>query len=168
MNHPLKAKIAKIARQTGLNWVDALSLALMHYRTQTHSEIHPLPHEMPTGRPMLNPALRGLYEESSVLQYSSSAKRKAENLCKTTDSYTQINLLAGTTLSEEPGTRRRATKSCKSWRCGLHQDILKWNEPRRSGSFEVTQVTPTEVKVRDIDTWYHLNHCTKVPNREMP
>lgn len=28
--------------------------------------------------------------------------------------------------------------------------------------------TPTAIKVRGNDTWYHLNHGTNVPNRELP
>ncbi|XP_034146322.1 uncharacterized protein LOC117593883 [Esox lucius] len=39
----------------------------------------------------------------------------------------------------------------------------RWNEPRREGPYRVTQATTTAVRVEGSDTWYHLNHCTKVP-----
>lgn len=38
VNGKLKAKIAKVCSHMGLNWVDALPLALMAYCTQIHSK----------------------------------------------------------------------------------------------------------------------------------
>lgn len=32
----------------------------------------------------------------------------------------------------------------------------------------MTKATPTAVKVKDSNTWYFLNHCTKVSNRQLP
>ncbi len=39
----------------------------------------------------------------------------------------------------------------------------KWNEPRREGPYKVVRATPTAVQVEGSTTWYHLNHCTRVP-----
>ncbi|XP_052425984.1 uncharacterized protein LOC127968690 isoform X2 [Carassius gibelio] len=39
----------------------------------------------------------------------------------------------------------------------------KWNEPRREGPYTVVRATPTAVQVEGSTTWYHLNHCTRVP-----
>ena len=39
----------------------------------------------------------------------------------------------------------------------------KWNEPRREGTYKVVRATPTAVQVEGSTTWYHLNHCTRVP-----
>ncbi|KAL0188415.1 hypothetical protein M9458_015514, partial [Cirrhinus mrigala] len=39
----------------------------------------------------------------------------------------------------------------------------KWNEPRREGPYKVTATAPTAVQVEGSNTWYHLNHCTRVP-----
>ncbi|KAL1263455.1 hypothetical protein QQF64_006194 [Cirrhinus molitorella] len=39
----------------------------------------------------------------------------------------------------------------------------KWNEPRREGPYKVTAATSTAVQVEGSNTWYHLNHCTRVP-----
>ncbi len=39
----------------------------------------------------------------------------------------------------------------------------RWNEPRREGPYTVVRATPTAVQVEGSTTWYHLNHCTRVP-----
>ncbi len=41
----------------------------------------------------------------------------------------------------------------------------KWNEPRREGPYKVVRATPIAVQVEGSITWYHLNHCTRVPKR---
>ncbi|XP_048842896.1 uncharacterized protein LOC125715434 [Brienomyrus brachyistius] len=38
----------------------------------------------------------------------------------------------------------------------------KWHEPQREGPFKVTRATATAVQVEGSNTWYHLNHCTRV------
>lgn len=55
----LKVKIVKICQETGLNWVDAIPLELMHYTTQAHSKTHLTPHEMLMVRPMPGSNMRG-------------------------------------------------------------------------------------------------------------
>ena len=50
VNGILKAKINKICQDANLNWVDALPLALMCYRSQESRITHLSPYEMLTGR----------------------------------------------------------------------------------------------------------------------
>ena len=62
VNGILKAKINKICQDANLNWVDALLLALMCYRSQESRITHLSPHEMLTGRRMPVPQIRGQSE----------------------------------------------------------------------------------------------------------
>ncbi|KAL0150966.1 hypothetical protein M9458_053693, partial [Cirrhinus mrigala] len=48
-------------------------------------------------------------------------------------------------------------------RDGVSSRSRKWNEPRREGPYKVVRATPTAVQVEGRTTWYHLNHCTRVP-----
>ncbi len=43
----------------------------------------------------------------------------------------------------------------------------KWNEPRSEGPYKVVRATPKAVQVEGSTTWYHLNHCTRVPKGRM-
>lgn len=40
---------------------------------------------------------------------------------------------------------------------------MKWNEPRREGTYKMVRATPKAVQVEGSTSWYHLNHCTRVP-----
>ena len=51
-NGILKAKIAKICKLPNLNWLDAMSIALMHMRSQINHTTHLTPHEVPKRRTM--------------------------------------------------------------------------------------------------------------------
>ncbi|XP_055718703.1 uncharacterized protein LOC129811434 [Salvelinus fontinalis] len=42
----------------------------------------------------------------------------------------------------------------------------KWDQPRREGPYEVAAATKTAVQVKGSKTWYHLNHCTRVPTEK--
>ena len=70
VNGNLKAKMNKICVDTGLNCVDALPLALMHYRMQENRVTHLNPHEMLTGQPMPVPRMRGPYGEHSLTHWN--------------------------------------------------------------------------------------------------
>lgn len=63
-NGTLKAKITKMCASSGLNWVDALPLALS-CRMETNRSMHLTLHGMITGRPMPAPTLGGLYNGPS-------------------------------------------------------------------------------------------------------
>ncbi|XP_057184227.1 uncharacterized protein LOC130550742 isoform X2 [Triplophysa rosa] len=58
---------------------------------------------------------------------------------------------------------RRSSMCNRSWRQSLRVFRKRWNEPRREGPYTVIPVTPTTVQVEGRNTWYHLNHCTRVP-----
>ncbi|XP_046899564.1 uncharacterized protein LOC124483259 isoform X1 [Hypomesus transpacificus] len=57
-NGTLKAKLAKICAATKLNWVDALPIALMKYRSQEHRITKLTPHQILMGRDMPVPEYR--------------------------------------------------------------------------------------------------------------
>ncbi|KAK3511759.1 hypothetical protein QTP70_021782 [Hemibagrus guttatus] len=40
-----------------------------------------------------------------------------------------------------------------------------WKEPRREGPFKVVLTTPTAVKVKGKEYWYHLNHCCRAAEK---
>uniref|UniRef100_A0A3P8THQ1 Murine leukemia virus integrase C-terminal domain-containing protein n=1 Tax=Amphiprion percula TaxID=161767 RepID=A0A3P8THQ1_AMPPE len=44
----------------------------------------------------------------------------------------------------------------------------KWFNERREGPFEVVRSTGTAVQVKRSPTWYHLSHCVKAPQGEVP
>ncbi len=81
INGTLKAKLNKICASTKLNWVDALPIALMSYRMQTHRSTHLTPHEMLTGRPMPAPQLRGPYKGPSLEQLQDELKAYETTNC---------------------------------------------------------------------------------------
>lgn len=60
-------------------------------------------------------------------------------------------------------TNRRAGKS-NGPSVYLSMFSRKWNEPRREGPYKVIRVTLTAVQVEGSVMWYHLNHCSRVPN----
>ena len=39
----------------------------------------------------------------------------------------------------------------------------KWDKSRREGLFKITLLTPTALKFRGKDVWFHLTHCTPAP-----
>ena len=58
-NGILKAKIAKICKLPNLNWLDAMSIALMHMRSQIKHTTHLTSHEVPMRRAMPIPRIQG-------------------------------------------------------------------------------------------------------------
>lgn len=158
INGILKAKLNKICASTKLNWVDALPLALMSYRMQTNRITHLTPHEMLTGRPMPAPYNRGPYKGPPLEQLQLELRSYMKKL-------TAIHkAICVQEKSKEPGEQLENTCPIVP---GDHVYLRvfrrKWNEPRREGPYKVTAATSTAVQVEGSNTWYHLNHCTRVP-----
>ncbi|XP_056592765.1 uncharacterized protein LOC130411831 [Triplophysa dalaica] len=157
-NGTLKAKISKICADTKLNWVDALPLALMNYRMQTNRTTNLTPHEMLTGRPMPVPYLRGPYDGPPLEQLQVELRTYMRQLTAIHEAISSQEQRRGPREDEEapcaivPGDK-----------VYLRVFRRKWNEPRREGPYTVTRATPTAVQVEGSTTWYHLNHCTRVP-----
>lgn len=158
VNGTLKAKLNKICADTRMNWVDALPLALMSYRMQTNRITNLTPHEMLTGRPMPAPHLRGPYEGPPLEQLQAELRAYIRQL---TSIHEAIH-------SKEQNRARREEEDTPCLIQPGDQVYLrvfrrKWNEPRREGPYTVVRATSTAIQVENSNTWYHLNHCTKVP-----
>lgn len=63
VNGVLKAKITKICDHTNLDWVDALPLALMTYRSGVNRKTQLTLHKMLTGQPMPVPTHRHMQKD---------------------------------------------------------------------------------------------------------
>ncbi len=157
-NGTLKAKLNKICADTKLNWVDALPLALMSYRMQTNRVTNLTPHEMLTGRPMPVPYLRGPYEGPPLEQLQMELRAYMKQLTAIHEAINAQEQNRGPREEEEtPGAIQPGD------RVYLRVFRRRWNEPRREGPYTVVRATPTAVQVEGSTTWYHLNHCTRVP-----
>ncbi|KAL0149157.1 hypothetical protein M9458_055589, partial [Cirrhinus mrigala] len=158
-NGILKSKINKICASTKLNWVDALPLALMSYRMQTNRITHLTPHEMLTGRPMPVPYSRGPYKGPPLEQLQMELRLYMKKL-------TAIHkAICVQEKKREPCEETETTSPVVPGdQVYLRVFRRKWNEPRREGPYKVTAATPTAIQVEGSNTWYHLNHCTRVPN----
>ncbi|XP_059191784.1 uncharacterized protein LOC131973740 [Centropristis striata] len=157
INGTLKSKINKICASTKLNWVDALPLALMQYRTQTHRSTHLTPHEMLTGRPMPTPQMRGPYKGPSLEQLQTELQDYMKHL---TAIHRSIYLQE---KEREPDPKRDIERPVEPGdKVYIKIFRRKWHQPRREGPYTVIRATPTAVQVEGSTTWYHLNHCCKV------
>ncbi|XP_059202559.1 uncharacterized protein LOC131982018 [Centropristis striata] len=157
INGTLKSKINKICASTKLNWVDALPLALMQYRTQTHRSTHLTPHEMLTGRPMPTPQMRGPYKGPSLEQLQTELQDYMRHL---TAIHRSIYLQE---KEREPDPKRDIERPVEPGdKVYIKIFRRKWHQPRREGPYTVIRATPTAVQVEGSTTWYHLNHCCKV------
>ena len=160
INGTLKTKLNKICESTKLNWVDALPIALMSYRMQTNRITHLTPHEMLTGRPMPVPYCRGPYKGPPLEQLQLELRSYMKKL---TAIHKAIYLQESRKQpSEETETPCPVVPGDLVY---LRVFRRKWNEPRREGPYKVVTATPTAVQVEGKTTWYHLNHCTRVPKQ---
>lgn len=162
VNGTLKAKLNKICASTKLNWVDALPLALMSYRMQTNRNTHLTPHEMLTGRPMPAPFCRGPYKGPPLEQLQMELKSYMKKLTAIHKAiYVQETRRQPPEKGETPGPVVPGDQVY------LKVFRRKWNEPRREGPYRVVRATPTSIQVEGSTTWYHLNHCTRVPKEKV-
>ncbi|KAL0198676.1 hypothetical protein M9458_007216 [Cirrhinus mrigala] len=126
----------------------------MSYRMQTNRNRHLTPHEMLTGRPMPVPYCRAPYKGPPLEQLQMELR---SYMMKLTAIYLQEK-------RKEP--REETETACPvvpGDQVYLRVFRRKWNEPRREGPYKVVRATPTAAQVEGSTTWYHLNHCTRVP-----
>ncbi|CAL9692543.1 unnamed protein product [Knipowitschia caucasica] len=157
-NGILKNKLLKICMNTGLNWVDALPLALMAYRGSANKSLKLTPHEALTGRPMPSPVYRAA-KGPPIDVLTNDMKSYVKQLSNIHRSiFARINSVQSQTKEEEvpPAVKPGDLVYVKTFR-------RKWHTPRREGPYEVVNATSTAVQVKGSPTWYHLNHCVKAP-----
>ncbi|KAI5086700.1 hypothetical protein C0J45_23928, partial [Silurus meridionalis] len=157
-NGVLKEKIANICASTGLNWVQALPLALMKMRSQTNHNTHLTPHELLTGRPMPVAFTQGPYTGSSLEQLEADMSSYCKHLTQIHRTlYLQVREATHGAQVDEPLQQVQPGDY-------VYIKVFKrkhWSEPRREGPFKVVLATPTAVKVEGKEYWYHLNHCCR-------
>ena len=175
VNGILKAKINKICQDANLNWIDALPLALMCYRSQESRITHLSPHEMLTGRRMPVPQIRGQSEGPPLEALDLALKLYMQ----------QLSVIHRTILEQEQAREPETAAQDQPVQAGDLVYIIRfrrrWNEERREGPFQVTRTSPTALQVEDGLYWYHLrlwipqtvyatafchSHCTRAIDRE--
>ncbi|XP_053367139.1 uncharacterized protein K02A2.6-like [Clarias gariepinus] len=156
-NGVLKMKLAKICAETGMNWFQALPLALMGMRSQTNRNTHLTPHEMLTGRPMLTSFTRGPYKGPTLEQLQSELDHYVKHLSEIHKAIFQQ--VKGATIHDN--TRQRAADQAEDAEAEDERTVLpgdwvfirvfkrKWDQARREGPYKVVLATPTAVKVKE-------------------
>lgn len=164
MNGVLKNRVVKICQHTGLNWVEALPLALMACRTSEIRELHMTPHELVTGRQMPTPRLRtsGKGPNLSLLEDEMRAYVKYMATL-----HKGIHMYVSDRQKQDEGQERLGEQLKNTVQPGDKVFVKvfrrKWFHERRQGPFEVVRSTGTAVQVKGSPTWYHLSHCVKAP-----
>ncbi|XP_041833465.1 uncharacterized protein LOC121634675 isoform X2 [Melanotaenia boesemani] len=157
INGVLKNKLRKICESTGLTWLDALPIALMHIRGTHNRELRLTPHELLTGRAMPTPLFR-TYKGASLDTLNNELREYVKQLIKVQDS------LVSHVLSVQENDSRRELEEEPKIKPGdlVYVKVFRrqWNSPRREGPYEVTRATRTAVQVKGKPTWFHLSHCT--------
>ncbi|CAJ1050397.1 Retrovirus-related Pol polyprotein from transposon opus [Xyrichtys novacula] len=150
MNQTVKNRLSKICAHTGLNWVDALPLALMSIRSSVNRTTGHTPFELERGRPFPGPerALQNTDPPPSHMHQK--------------DYYVQLQSV----LSEFAKQVRDSKDGTKDGDLPITDWVLlrvikrKWSEPRWTGPFQVTERTSHAVRLDGKgDTWFHLTQC---------
>lgn len=160
-NGILKMKLAKACRQTGLNWVKCLPLALMAMRNSRNWFTHLTLHEMITGRVMSVPVMKPREGEVSLEVLESELGRYLKGLTQVVRSiYSQAKEAQG-----PPAETPDLPVNPGDW-IYVKKFKRKWKQPRQVGPYQVIHATPTAVKVKEIGPWVHLNHCRRAKESE--
>ena len=140
-----------------LDCVDALPLALMHYRMQENRVTHLSPHEMLTGWPMPVPRMRGPYRGPSLNTLELELKQYMK----------QLTAIHEIIYAQERAREEERQHQLKPGDLAYVRKFRsRWNEPRREDPFHITTTSPTALQVEGSSVWYHLNHCTRaIDNR---
>lgn len=130
----------------------------MCYRMQTNRNTHLTLHEMLMGRPIPVSYCRGPYKGPPLEQLQMELHSYMKKLTA---------ILKAIYLQEKIKEPREESETACPVVPGdqvyLRVFRRKWNEPRREGPYTVVRATQTAVQVEGSTTWYHLNHCTRVP-----
>ncbi|XP_029685830.1 uncharacterized protein K02A2.6-like [Takifugu rubripes] len=148
MNSNIKTKLAKIMKETGLNWVEALLLALMTIRHTVNRATGFTPFVLHHGRPFPRPGhpmTEGAVVHPKVM-------------------FKLLNYMCSSfSLQIPPEPQERPDLTGEEY---LLLKVLKrkWQEPRWTGPHRVTARTDTAIWFEGRgDTWFHLSQCAKVP-----
>ena len=163
MNGVLKTRIVKISEHTGLNWVEALPLALMACRSSEIRHLHMTPHELAMGRRMITPGLHASGKGPSLSLLDTEMKAYVQYM-----SNMQKSISAYVSKKQEQEEKEEQKKSWANTILPGDQVYVKvyrrkWKDPRRDGPFEVTRTTGHAIQVKGSPLWYHLSHCVKAP-----
>ncbi|KAJ1114361.1 hypothetical protein NDU88_002599 [Pleurodeles waltl] len=156
-NGTLKLKIAKVQASTGLNWPDALPLALLSTRTAVHSRLGLSPYEVIFGRPanvwgVPRPKKYSDLPYPMLIDYLHDLTTKLRVLHQQVQS-------ALPEASTDPGHSIRPG----DWVCTKNFQRQRNLEPRWREPRLVLLTTRTAVKVEGKKNWVHAVHCKKVP-----
>lgn len=154
LNGMIKSKLAKITTSTGLDWVSALPLVLLHLRARATRSTGLSPFEILTARPMAIPSL--------------PYPPNLENVDGAIASYMRGLISAFSSLSQQvQSALPQSFQTAHPVEPGawvLLKDLRRkhWNQERWRGPYEVILSTPTAVRIAERDTWVHLSHCRLV------
>ncbi|XP_034075766.1 uncharacterized protein LOC117548525 [Gymnodraco acuticeps] len=158
MNQNIKQKLSKACEETGMNWLDALPLALMSIRSSINRGTGFSPFELTRGHQFPGPGALSVGKEVEVM-CSKPYYRQLKGLVS--DFSTQVTDAKGGHEKHEANTAEFV------W---LKVIRPKWLNPRFSGPYRVTQRTSHAVRLEGKgDNWYHWSQCAvgKTPARTL-
>lgn len=168
MNLALKNRLVKVCQQTGLNWLNALPLALMACRTSGLRELRMTPHELLTGRTMPTPCLRTSGKGPSLSLLEDDLKTYVKyltNIHRNICDYVTQKQARGE--EEEDLIKRKENPVQPGDKVFVKVFRRKWYNSRREGPWTVVRSIGNAVQVEGSPTWFHLSHCIKAPNDEL-
>ncbi|XP_039649881.1 uncharacterized protein LOC120555272 [Perca fluviatilis] len=150
MNLTLKNKMSKICNQTGMNWLQALPLALMSIRMSVNSRTGLSPYELQTGRCFPGPwSQLPLTEPSPVTISHKAFFRQLQGT---------VSLFSKQVTAAHPDAETKTPPDAE-WVL-LKAIKRKWSEPRWQGPFRVTARTSHAVQLEGKGKqWYHWSQC---------
>lgn len=147
MNRTLKERLAKIMHQTGLNWLQALPMALMATRMSVRTTTGLTPYEQHIGWPYLGPQHR----------LPAFTMEKAEPAVKGLN-HVFSDFARPTTLPTEEQKKEILPPGGQVLLKVLKR---KWTEPRWTGPFQVAERTSHALRLKGKgQVWFHISQAT--------